>query len=414
MRSLLFLQACLAAVGVSASNVDLEENIYDAQAYKPRQLMTRQIRPAAPVSGPRIGGPVWKPQIGQKVQVILDRRVAQLTQFSRVTPEQADIWDLDLFDTTKQTIDVLHANGKRVICYLSVGGSESWRPDFLTIPKSDLGDVMPKWKGERYLNLRSPTVWRLMQDRIKMAYDKGCDGIDPDNVDPFNDDFERGGGFTPPLTEADSVDYLRNLSAEAHYYGMAVGMKNAESILANVTDFIEFAVNEECATYSTDEDGCMLYVPFLAKGKPVFHFEYVNVNSPSLFSRGAPSIQSVYKNWANLSSADILSYYCLQNNFGFPYLPNSTVGAMFSTAVKKLDLGGWVMYCDGTYAETPTAQTVGGPDRELDPGWRGKESQRGGKGKSGGLEMTSPTGPQAGGSPSGGLLGWLTGGGRDS
>jgi len=329
-----------------------------------------------PVRGPRIGGPIWQPQIGQKVQVILDKRAAVLDENAPLIPDQADIWDLDLFDTPKRTIDILHSKGKRVLCYLSVGGSESWRSDFTTIPKGDLGDIMPKWKGERYLNIRSPSVWRLMQKRIKMAYDKGCDAIDPDNVDPFNDDFERGGGFTPPLTEADSINYLYNISVEANYYGIAMGMKNAESILANVSSFIQFAVNEECTTYSTDEDGCWMYEPFLKSGKPVFHFEYVNVDS----SRRVPAIQSVYKDWANLTSSQLVSYYCMQNNFGFPYLPQPSVGRLFSTAIKKLDLGGWVMYCDGSSEETPTQQTVGGPDRELDPGWRGKSSKNSGRG----------------------------------
>jgi hypothetical protein len=180
---------------------------------------------------------------------------------------------------------------------------------------------------------------------------------------------------------------------------MSMGMKNAESILPNVTDFIQFAVNEECTTYSTDEDGCWQYGPFLRSGKPVFHFEYVNVDT----SLGYPRIQSVYQNWANLSSPEILDYYCFRNNFGFPNLPEPDVGALFSTAIKKLDLGGWVMYCDGSYAETPTAQTVGGPDRELDPGWRGKDQgQRGGKGAKGG----NGGGPEMVGQPQ-----WGAGGG---
>jgi hypothetical protein len=114
--------------------------------------------------------------------VILDRRVVRLDPYAPLIPDQAEIWDVDLFDTTKETIDILHRKGKRVMCYISVGGSESWRPDFATIPQSDLGDIMPKWKGERYLNLRSPTVWRLMQNRVRMAYQKGCDALDPDNV----------------------------------------------------------------------------------------------------------------------------------------------------------------------------------------------------------------------------------------
>jgi len=236
-----------------------------------------------------------------------------------------------------------------------------------------------------------------MQSRIRMAYEKGCDALDPDNVDPFNDDFERGGGFTPPLTEIDSIDYLRKISNEAARFGMSMGMKNAESILPNVTEFIQFAVNEECTTYSTDEDGCWQYTPFLKAGKPVFHFEYVNVQATQGYR---PQIQSIYKNWANLSSENILSYYCLRNNFGFPYLPPPDVGALFSTAIKKLDLGGWVMYCDGTFGETQTSQTVGGPDRELDPGWQGR--QQGGKGKGGkkgdGPELLDPSQAIGGGS----------------
>jgi hypothetical protein len=189
------------------------------------------------------------------------------------------------------------------------------------------------------------------------------------------------------LTEADSIDFLKKVSDEAKKYGMSMGMKNAESILPNVTSFIEFAVNEECTTYSTDDDGCWQYEPFLKSGKPVFHFEYVNVDT----SLGYPRIQSVYKDWANLSSPEILDYYCFRNNFSFPHLPSAEVGALFSTTIKKLDLGGWVMYCDGTYAETPTAQTLGGPDTERDPEWRGKEGERAGKGgkagNGGGPEM---------------------------
>jgi hypothetical protein len=182
--------------------------------------------------------------------------------------------------------------------------------------------------------------------------------------------------------------YLYNISMEARYYGMAMGMKNAESILANVSDFIQFAVNEECTTYSTDEDGCWLYEPFLKSGKPVFHFEYVNVDTRAR----VPRISSVYKSWANLTSDQLLSYYCMRNNFGFPWLPKPDVGQLFSTTIKKLDLGGWVMWCDGTYADTPTQQTVGGPDYERDPGWRGKSSGPTGRGGKSGKNSGGTTG----------------------
>jgi len=288
------------------------------------------------------------------------------------------------------------------MCYFSGGGSESWRPDYKSIKQSDMGDTMPKWPGEHYLNLRSPTVWKFMQNRVKMAYDKGCDALDPDNLDPFNDDFQRGGGFKPPLVEADSVEFVKKLSAEARRYGMSMGLKNAEELLPNVTQYIHFAVNEECATY---ERGCKQYEPLLRAGKPVFHFEYVKI----LDKNGrVPTLQSVYPQWANLSSRAIQDYYCLRNNFGNAELVGPDIGRLFSTAIKLLDLGGWVMYCDGSFSETPTSQTTS------IPGERPVESSRGGRGQSGrGQEAQAPAG-EPDEEKSSGWLSWLWPWNRDS
>jgi glycosyl hydrolase family 114 len=149
---------------------------------------------------------------------------------------------------------------------------------------------------------------------------------------------------------------------------MAFGMKNAEIILPNVTNFIQFAVNEECSTY---EEGCKQYVPFLKSGKPVFHFEYATVNNRG----GYPEIRSTYQNLTNFNSRQLLDYYCLRNSYGNPDFVTADMGAQFSTVIKLLDLGGWAMYCDGSYAETPTSQTVGG--REEGGNARGGRGGRG-------------------------------------
>jgi hypothetical protein len=179
--------------------------------------------------------------------------------------------------------------------------------------------------------------------------------------DPFNDDLNLGGGFN--LTQLDAINYVRKFSAETHRYGMSMGMKNAEDILPNITDVIDFAVNEECTTY---EQGCKQYIPLIKAGKPVFHFEYVKVDN----SAGFPNIQSIYGNWSKLSSPDILSYYCLRNSFGNTDFIGSEYTGMFSTAIKPLDLGGWVMYCDGSWADTPTFQTQSGPSEQPTRGGR--------------------------------------------
>jgi hypothetical protein len=175
MKTIFVAQALLFGAS-AASSLERRQNGPQYTPYNPYQSSPRPLR------GPQFGGPIWEPKIGQKVQVILDRRVIRLDRYAPLVPADADIWDVDLFDTPKETIDVLHEKGKRVMCYFSGGGSESWRPDFKNILKSDMGDTMPKWPGEHYLNLRSPTVWKFMQNRVKMAYDKGCDALDPDNL----------------------------------------------------------------------------------------------------------------------------------------------------------------------------------------------------------------------------------------
>jgi hypothetical protein len=103
---------------------------------------------------------------------------------------------------------------------------------------------------------------------------------------------------------------------EAHQLGMAIGLKNAEEILPQVKDDIEFAVNEECTTTGR----CSWYLDLLGAGKPVFHIEY--------------------------GSASDLTKFCLQS---------MSQGKEFDTVIKNLSLDGWVLYCDGSQYTTSTS-----------------------------------------------------------
>lgn len=76
--------------------------------------------------------------------------------------------------------------GKKVICYFSAGSSEDWRDDYKEFTENDKGHCMTGWAGERWLDVRSPTVFKVMQERIKLAKTKGCDAIDPDNMGMSN------------------------------------------------------------------------------------------------------------------------------------------------------------------------------------------------------------------------------------
>ncbi|MFP3534108.1 endo alpha-1,4 polygalactosaminidase, partial [Burkholderia sp. SIMBA_042] len=81
--------------------------------------------------------------------------------------------------------DTLKSQGKRVVCYFSAGSSENWRSDYSQFTAADQGNPLDGWAGERWLDTRSANVRRIMTARMDLAKSKGCDGIDPDNVDGY-------------------------------------------------------------------------------------------------------------------------------------------------------------------------------------------------------------------------------------
>jgi hypothetical protein len=95
-----------------------------------------------------------------------------------------DVYDIDVFDNSAETIAKLHRLGKKVIGYFSAGTYEKWRPDSRQFGKADLGKPMDDW-DERWVDVRSGNVRAIMAKRIQLAAEKGCDAIDPDNVDGY-------------------------------------------------------------------------------------------------------------------------------------------------------------------------------------------------------------------------------------
>jgi hypothetical protein len=126
----------------------------------------------------------WVPAVSDTWQIILSHPLTLSSSSSSVTPN-VSIFDIDLFDTPTSTIQQLHALGKRVLCYFSAGSYENWRPDAAQFTQSDLGLDLDGWAGEKWLNTNSENVRRIMKDRIDLAKEKGCDGVDPDNVDGY-------------------------------------------------------------------------------------------------------------------------------------------------------------------------------------------------------------------------------------
>ncbi|MET4895956.1 endo alpha-1,4 polygalactosaminidase [Sphingomonadaceae bacterium jetA1] len=173
-------------------------------------------------------------------------------------------YDVDLFDTSQAAITALHGQGRRVICYFSAGSVENWRPDAAQFASQDIGKPLDGWAGERWLRVDSAGVRQVMTARLDLARSKGCDGVEPDNVDGYGNDNGLG------LTAAMQLDYSRFLADEAHRRGLAIGLKNDIPQLASLQPDFDFAVNEQCHEY----DECGGYSVFLDAGKPVFVAEY--------------------------------------------------------------------------------------------------------------------------------------------
>lgn len=117
---------------------------------------------------------------GQKFQIILSAK-PDMTK-NPIQPADAPVWDIDLFENEASIIAALKAQGKTVVCYFSAGTWEDWRDDAKDFPEGDKGKVLPEWPNEKWIRTSSTKVRDIMSKRIKIAADKGCDAVDPDNT----------------------------------------------------------------------------------------------------------------------------------------------------------------------------------------------------------------------------------------
>jgi hypothetical protein len=214
----------------------------------------------------------WKPTPGTSWQIQLSGTLN--TSFN------VKVYDLDLFDTPTSTIAALKARGIKVVCYFSAGSYEEWRSDASQFPASSLGYELDGWPGERWLDTRNLTVRAIMKKRMDLAKAKGCDAVDPDNVDGYANNNGKG------LTATTQLDYNKFLATEAHLRGLAVGLKNDVDQIPALLPYFDFTVNEECFQYNE----CNLVKPFITANKAVFNIEYGGATKASTVCPKANSL----------------------------------------------------------------------------------------------------------------------------
>ena len=164
-----------------------------------------------------------------------------------------------------------------------------------------------------------------MQARLDLAVSKGCDGVEPDNVDSYANTNGLG------LTAADQLDFNRFVAAEAHARGLSVGLKNDLAQVKSLQPAYDWALNEQCSQYGE----CSSLTPFVTAGKAVFGVEYTG--SASYVFSSVHHLLFILPSFSPILTL-VFSKFC-----------PSMVTSKFSWMLKDLDLGAKATQCC-TYA----------------------------------------------------------------
>lgn len=200
---------------------------------------------------------IWDPVVGDTFQI-------QFSEEMDLSVE-ADVYDIDMFDSPSETVQTLHDQGRKVVCYISAGSWERWRPDKRDFPERLLGRGLDGWPGERWLDIRRIDALRpIMDERMRLCAEKGFDGVEFDNINGYSNRT----GFR--LRRRHQVAYNLMLADVAHSHGLAAGLKNVPELVERLEPSYDFVVNESCFLYSE----CDPYAQFIAADKPVFVLEY--------------------------------------------------------------------------------------------------------------------------------------------
>jgi len=199
----------------------------------------------------------WIPGTGESFQIQYDGKLDLNVD--------ADIYDLDMFETPSSVVAQLHAMRRRVMCYVDAGTWEKWRPDAGKFPKSVLGNPDGHWKGERWLDVRQTAILQpIMAHRLDLCKSKGFDGVDPDNLDGY----ENKTGF--PITYADQLSYDTWVAKAAHARGLTADQKGDNDQVKDLVKVFDFAVVEQCYA----QGWCKQFTVYTQQNRLVVDVEY--------------------------------------------------------------------------------------------------------------------------------------------
>ncbi|HMA34875.1 MAG TPA: endo alpha-1,4 polygalactosaminidase [Chloroflexia bacterium] len=182
------------------------------------------------------------------------------------TSVDAQMYLLDGDGTAASVVSTLHAQGRKVVCYIDGGSWEAWRADAGQFPAVVLGNPYVGFPDERWLDIRRlDLLGPLMAARLDTCVAKGFDGVYPDNLNGY----ENATGF--PLTAADQIAYNTWLAQAAHARGLSIGLNDPDQT-ADLVPVFDWTLLEECFW----QGACGALSPFVAAGKAAFDIEYTD------------------------------------------------------------------------------------------------------------------------------------------
>lgn len=257
-----------------------------ATVLAPQAAEATATQAAAALPGPESCDGCWKPALNTSWQW-------QLSSLPKAPFPDVRMFDIDGFAAKDgKIVKALKAGkpGRGVVCYISAGSVEEYRPDAKDFPKAVVGKQLDGWEDERWLDIRQyrGKLGEIMKKRLDMCKAAGFDAVEPDNIDAYSND----SGF--PLKAADQLAYNTWLANEAHRRGLSIGLKNDVDQVAQLLPYYDFAINEECFQY----DECAAYSRFVKAGKAVFQVEYTLATSKFCAKANALNFNSLKKKLA--------------------------------------------------------------------------------------------------------------------
>ena len=206
-------------------------------------------------SAPDAGTDAGPIQPGMRIQYQLSGTLDQSAD--------ADLFVIDLFETSRTQIQQLHAAGKTVVAFVSAGTVEPWRPDVGKLPEAAIGEPLAGYPQEAWLDVRDPNVRDMLVGRITQAADKGFDGVLLVSLDAY---LANSGH---DLTAADQLAYNVWLAQRAAEVGLTAGLSSDWMHASQLAPYYGFAIHLNCIA----DQRCSELAPYRARGRAVFDLE---------------------------------------------------------------------------------------------------------------------------------------------